>query len=129
MGDIEKQEFYKHMTFACRKNVGSLIKALGPAENMKKVRTVMYPSIIIIGLLKLYVDFKDYTNMLFVPIIVLLGIEIVEKLTAPAINRVEAIRKAIIANLNSDSFNCEGKCECDQMFQKFMLDKYNIKLF
>jgi hypothetical protein len=129
MEDIKTQQFYQHMSFTGRKNAEDLINSLKVSKDMKRIRVVMYSTIVFVGMVELYLNFKESINMVFIPLSTLLGIEVVEKLTASPIKKPGDIRKSIMANLKNQCFTCEGKCDCDEKFKEYMLLKYNIRLF
>ncbi|GKU23805.1 hypothetical protein [Clostridium folliculivorans] len=129
MEDIRAQSFYQHMSFTGRKNVEDLIKSLKLSKDMKKIRGVMYSAIVLVGTVELYLNFKESINMVFIPLATLLGIEVVEKITASPIKKPEDIRKSIMASLKNHCFACDGKCDCDEEFKEYMLLKHKVKLF
>lgn len=129
MEDIRTQSFYQHMSFTGRKNAEDLIKSLKLSKDMKRIRGVMYSAIVFVGTVELYLNFKEAINMVFIPLATLLGIEVVEKLTASPIKRPEDIRKSIISSLKNQCFSCDGKCDCDEEFKEYMLSKHNVRLF
>ncbi|GFP76893.1 hypothetical protein [Clostridium fungisolvens] len=129
MEEIRTQSFYQHMSFTGRKNAEDLIKSLKLSKDMKRIRVVMNSAIVFVGTLELYLNFKESINMVFIPLATLLGIEVVEKLTASPIKKPEDMRKSIMASLKNHCFSCDGKCNCDEEFKEFMLRKHNIRLF
>ncbi|MBK1809368.1 hypothetical protein JHL18_01740 [Clostridium sp. YIM B02505] len=129
MEDIRIQSFYQHMSFTGRKNAEDLIKSLKLSKDMKKIRVGMYSAIVFVGSVELYLNFRESINMVFIPLATLLGIEVVEKLTASTIKKPEDIKKSIMASLKNHCFHCDGKCDCDEEFKEYMLSKHNIRLF
>ncbi|GFZ30660.1 hypothetical protein CSC2_11860 [Clostridium zeae] len=129
MEDIKTQSFYQHMSFTGRKNAEDLIKSLKLSNDMRRIRVVMYSTIVFVGTVGLYLNFKESINMVFIPLATLLGIEVVEKLTASQIKKPEDIRKSIMTSLKNHCFSCDGKCDCDEEFKEYMLRKHNIRLF